>query len=156
MLQPRHCRYNRPDLRRAIAVVSAFVTTLTPFAAACRARSEPAVPVKDVIVWRAIGSWSGHGNVQTESFTSETGTLRVQWQTSDEAPPGYGTFRLTAHSAISGRPLEQVVEQRGAGSGTGYINQDPRVFYLLVESARLSWKFTVEEGFAGQVSGQGR
>ena len=54
-------------------------------------------------------------------------------------------FRLNAHSAISGRLLQQVVEQAGAGSGVGYVQQDPHVFYVVVESNQLSWTFTIEE-----------
>jgi hypothetical protein len=110
------------------------------------------------VVWRPLGSWSGHGSLQTESFTSETGALRVRWET--RLPPGGpertaldkadgplapGVFRLNAHSAISGRLLQPVVEQAGAGTGVGYVQQDPHVFYVVVESNQLSWTFTVEE-----------
>jgi hypothetical protein len=56
-----------------------------------------------------------------------------------------GTFRLTAHSAISGRLLQQVVDSTGAGQGVGYVQQDPHVFYVVVESTQLNWRFTVEE-----------
>jgi hypothetical protein len=107
------------------------------------------------VVWRALGSWSGHGNKQTESFTSDTGTLRVTWETTvgTGAPPSppaasraeAAYFRLNAHSAISGRLLQPVVDTDGAGSGVGYVQQDPHVFYMVVESAGLNWKFTVEE-----------
>jgi len=106
------------------------------------------------MVWQAVGSWSGNGNRQTESFTSDTGALRVRWETSAAGgPPTAGTFRLTAHSAISGRILEEVVDQQGAGGGTGYVSQDPHVFYMSVESTGLSWKFSVEEGIAGEIVG---
>jgi len=54
-------------------------------------------------------------------------------------------FRLNAHSAISGRMIQQVVEQAGAGTGVGYIQSEPRVFYVVVDSNQLSWTFTVEE-----------
>jgi hypothetical protein len=97
-------------------------------------------------VWRSLGSWSGRGSRQTESFTSDTGTLRIRWSTT--AAPGAtsaGTFRLNAHSAISGRLLQPVVDENGPGSGTGYVQQDPHVFYMVVESAQLNWTFTVEE-----------
>ena len=100
------------------------------------------------VVWRQLGSWSGRGSLQTESFTSETGALRVRWETTlPKADPrsAPGLFRLNAHSAISGRLLQQVVEQAGAGSGVGYVQQDPHVFYVVVESNQLSWTFTVEE-----------
>ena len=107
-------------------------------------------PRSKACVWRPLGSWSGRGSLQTESFTSETGALRVRWETRLPGnrrclrqPPG--VFRLNAHSAISGRLLQPVVEQAGAGSGVGYVQQDPHVFYVVVESNQLSWTFTVEE-----------
>jgi hypothetical protein len=101
------------------------------------------------IVWRPLGSWSGRGNRQTESFTSDSGALRVRWET--KATTGSSadtTFRLAAHSAISGRVLQQVVDERGASSGVDYVSQDPHVFYMSIESAGLEWKFSVEEGIA--------
>jgi len=100
------------------------------------------------VAWRPLGSWSGRGSLQTESFTSETGALRVRWETkvpNAEGPPAAGVFRLNAHSAISGRMIQQVVEQAGAGTGVGYIQSEPRVFYVVVDSNQLSWTFTVEE-----------
>jgi len=112
----------------------------------CRRERPPAEPPKPAVAWRAVGSWSGTGNRQTESFTSETGALRIRWTTSGRGDRANGGFKLTAHSAISGRLLEQVVDHRGAGEGTGYVNQDPHVFYLMVESDRLDWTFAVEEG----------
>jgi hypothetical protein len=100
------------------------------------------------VVWRPLGSWSGRGSRQTESFTSETGALRVRWETKRpqaDSAIAPGVFRLNAHSAISGRLLQQVVDHVGAGSGVGYVQQDPRVFYVVVESTQLSWTFTIEE-----------
>jgi hypothetical protein len=124
-------------------------------AAACRGQAHPAGETpKQVVVWRAIGSWSGHGNRQTESFTSDTGALRIRW-TANRGEPA-GAFRLTAHSAISGRLLEQVIDHRGPGSGVGFVNQDPHVFYLMVESDRLDWTFSVEEGIAGTMTDERR
>jgi hypothetical protein len=107
-----------------------------------------------VVAWRSVGSWSGRGNGQTESFTSDSGALRIHWTTSHEESGRRGVFRITAHSAISGRLLEQVVDHRGAGNGVGYVNQDPHVFYLMVESDHLDWKLSVEEAVAGAVTGQ--
>jgi len=126
-------------------------------AGACRPAADPPPPVPQrVVAWRAVGSWSGHSNKQTESFTSESGALRVRWTTTaaTRSPGRTAAFRVTAHSAISGRLLEQVVDQAGAGSGVGYVNQDPHVFYLMVESDRLDWTLWVEEAFAGTVSGR--
>jgi hypothetical protein len=126
-------------------------------AAACGGQARGAGETsKQVVAWRTVGSWSGRGNRQTESFTSETGALRVRWSTSlvDHHPDITGAFRVTAHSAISGRLLEHVVDHRGAGNGVGYVNQDPHVFYLLVESDGVNWTMTAEEAVAGTVTGR--
>ena len=116
---------------------------------ACGPRANPnAQAAARGVVWRPLGSWSGRGSLQTESFTSETGALRVRWETKlseSVTPLAPGQFRLNAHSAISGRLLQPVVEQAGAGSGVGYVQQDPHVFYVVVESNQLNWTFTVEE-----------
>ena len=123
--------------------------------ASCRGRETPPVKAAEPqIIWRAVGTWSGRGNRQTESFTSDTGALRVKWEASQAggvAPNASQTLRITAHSAISGRVLQQVVEHRGAGSGVDYVSQDPHVFYISVESAGLDWKIAVDEGIAGEV-----
>ena len=126
------------------------IAALASFASACGSQSTPAA--KEIVIWHTVGSWSGHGNGQSESFTSDTGALRVRWETSNEVPADAGAFRLTAHSAISGRPLQLAVDHRGVGRGTSYVNEDPRVFYLVIESANLDWSFTVEEAVAGTVT----
>jgi hypothetical protein len=134
------------------AVPQALVVVLvaaTVTAGACGPRANPRPPAAAPnVVWRPLGSWSGRGSLQTESFTSETGALRVRWEATlpsgaGAAPPA--SFRLNAHSAISGRLLQPVVDQAGAGSGVGYVQQDPHVFYVVVEATQLNWRFTVEE-----------
>ena len=135
--------------RAARALAAGLVAgALTVSACGPRADAKPQAPAKQSVLWRPLGSWSGRGSLQTESFTSETGALRVRWQTTPEkAEPAQaaGVFRLNAHSAISGRLLQPVVDQAGVGSGVGYVQQDPHVFYVVVESNQLNWTFTVEE-----------
>ena len=126
-------------------VLCLLVTTAAIGACSCRAAPAKAA-TREVVVWRPIGNWSGRGNTQTESFTSDTGSLRVRWQTDHEVAPGDGTFRLTLHSAISGRPLAQAVDHRGVGADTSYVSEDPRVFYFVVDSASVEWSFTIDEG----------
>jgi hypothetical protein len=130
-----------------LLVASLVVAVLSSGACGPRADPKPQGTARGV-VWRPLGSWSGRGSLQTESFTSESGALRVRWETKRpeaDAPLGTGVFHLNAHSAISGRLLQQVVEQAGPGSGIGYVQQDPHVFYVVVESNQLNWTFTVEE-----------
>jgi hypothetical protein len=112
----------------------------------CARHSAPPLK-KSVTLWQRLGSWSGRDNLQTESFISASGYLRVKWETSHETRPGAGTFRLTVGSSISGRPLQVVADFQGVGQNTAYVNEDPRTFYALVESSNVDWRFTVDEGF---------
>jgi outer membrane biogenesis lipoprotein LolB len=113
----------------------------------CRESAKPAAEKKrePEVAWHRLGSWHGVGSLQTESFESGSGSLRVEWKTSNETVPGKGTFRLAFHSSISGRELQVAVDRTGAGSGTAYVQQDPHVFFAKVESANVEWSFTVDE-----------
>lgn len=122
-----------------------LVTALFP-APACETRPAAVAAKPEVTArWHSLGEWSGSGNFQTESFDVTTGALRLRWETRDERAGGHGTFRVFLHSAISGRPLKTVVERDGPGAGTAYAEDDPRVSYLVVESAHLTWTVTLEE-----------
>jgi hypothetical protein len=126
----------------AVPILAGFLSS------AC---STPAAePVqKEEVFWKKLGEWSGNGNTQTESFIGLTGALRMHWRTENEAPKGAGTFRLILQSAISGRALQEPVDETGTGGGTAYVAEDPRAFYMSVESTNLDWSFTVEEAVFG-------
>jgi len=96
--------------------------------------------------WRPLGSWTGHGKLQTESFTGETGSLRIRWTTTNEAPGQHGRFTVEVHSAISGRPLQTVVEHDGVGQGEAFMAEDPRIFFAVVDSADIDWTLAIDEG----------
>jgi len=125
-------------LLRAIALVSLAVAAI-----ACRAASPP--PAREEAVWLKMGSWSGHGDKQTDSFDGETGAFRITWNAVGAPPQAPGTLRITLHSAVSGRPLSVAVDQQGAGGGTTYVNEDPRTFFFVVESKNLDWSFSADE-----------
>ena len=114
--------------------------------AACR--DDGAKARTATVVWRKLGTWSGHGSMQTEPFISDTGSLRLRWETSREAAPGTGTFRVTLHSDVSGRPLLVAVDARGVGRDTTYVTEDPRPFFLAVESTNLDWTIAADEAVA--------
>ena len=118
-------------------------------ASTCGAPAPKQAPQNELVVWKQLGKWSGRGNAQTESFLGLTGALRMHWQTKNESPKGTGTFRLVLQSAISGRDLQNTVDEKGVGEGTAYVADDPRVFQMSVESANVDWSFTVEEAMFG-------
>jgi hypothetical protein len=98
-----------------------------------------------VTAWKRVGSWSGRGNAQTESFTSDSGGFRVIWETKNEAPQGAGRLKVVFHSGDSGREIMDAVDVRGPGSGTAEVGDRPRWYYLMVQSANIDWTVTVEE-----------
>ena len=111
----------------------------------------PPKPAQQAVIWQHVGSWSGRGDVETESFPGSSGYFRFTWETSGETQPGEGRFKVILGSSISGRPLETAVDSKGQGRGVAYISEDPRTFYLQVESANEAWKFTIDEGFSGTI-----
>jgi hypothetical protein len=115
-------------------------------AAACH--GEAPGPRTPIVIWRKLGSWSGQGPTQTDAFTSDTGSLRLRWETRNETTPGKGMLRVTLHSDVSGRPLLVAVDVRGVGRDIAYVSEDPRPFFLAVESANLDWTIEAEEAVA--------
>jgi len=106
------------NLRLTMTNVKSGLVISTLIAGACgRGAHNADDPPRQVVVWRTVGSWSGRGNSQTESFTSDSGALRIRWTTTHQKPGGPADFRVTAHSAISGRLLQEAVDHRGTGSG---------------------------------------
>ena len=116
----------------------------------CR-RAQKAEAGQVAVGWRPLGSWSGRGSVQTDSFNVEGGQWRIHWEARKEAGATAGTFRITVHSAVSGRPLMVAVEHTGAGHGTATVNEDPRLFHLVIESSGLDWSVSAEEAVVGTV-----
>jgi hypothetical protein len=126
-----------------LLVLGALVTS------SCREHARGAD--QPAVVWRKLGSWSGRGSTQTDPFISDTGSLRLTWATKNEAAPGTGTFRVTVHSDVSGRSLVLAVDARGIGHDVAYVTEDPRPFFLVVESANLDWTLAADEGIAATV-----
>jgi hypothetical protein len=107
-------------------------------------------PKQAVMGWRPVASWSGSANYQTDSFNIGTGQWRIKWHANEQPSAKQETFRVLVHSAVSGRFVTVAVDHPGAGSGTAYVAEDPREFFLVVESSGLDWKIDVEEGAVGE------
>jgi len=107
-------------------------------------RSERRATRPSAVVWRSVGSWSGRGNAQTESFEIGFEECRIRWEARDETARA-GRLHVTVNSAVSGRELAVAIDHRGAGQGIAYVGVDPHLSYLLIESNNLAWSLTVEE-----------
>ncbi|MGA2882111.1 MAG: hypothetical protein ABSG13_24430 [Bryobacteraceae bacterium] len=103
------------------------------------------------IGWRPIVSFSGRGDMQTESFDIESTQWRIKWQTKGAGAPGAGLFRVVVHSAVSGRPIMDAVDQHGEGRGIAYVTEDPRLYHLVIDSSGVDWSISVEEAVVGVV-----
>jgi hypothetical protein len=111
----------------------------------------PPKAAEQTIIWERAGSWSGRGDLETNSFPSSSGYLRFTWETSNETKPGEGRFKLILGSSISGRAIMVVVDSKGVGRDVAYVSEEARTFYIKVESANEDWKVTVDEGFAATI-----
>jgi hypothetical protein len=116
----------------------------------CKSARRPE-PHQSQIGWRPIGSWSGRGDVQTESFDIGSTQWRIKWETKGAASTGAGSFHVVVHSAVSGRPIQDAVEHQGDGHGVAYVTEDPRLYHLVVESGGVDWSIKVEEAVVGDV-----
>lgn len=112
--------------------------------AACNRAPTPAR--EDVIVWQPLASWAGRATMQTDAFMSSTGSLRITWSARAVSGANPGALRIAVHSGVSGRFLVLAVEHRGAGHDAAYVNEDPREFFLVIESSGLEWTVDVAEG----------
>src|SRR5207342_3325688 len=127
--------------RFALVAIGAGLWALVITSAAC-GREAPAPPPASagVVGWRTVGSWSGHANLQTETFTSDTGSFRVHWKAAPDASPTSGSLHVIFRSADSGNPIIDAVNQHGAGDGVASVSAErPRWYYLTVESSDVSW-----------------
>jgi len=137
-----------PALRRPNALLCLlFAVTAAGAVTSCR---PPAQRIEDITIWQRRGAWTGRGLVQTEPFISTTGLLRLTWEARGASGPNAGTFRLIVHSDVSGRPLLVAVDRHGAGHDVAYVTEDPRTFFLVIESESLDWSVEVAEGLPGQ------
>lgn len=102
--------------------------------------------------WRPIIFEAGRGSKQTESFSIDTGQWRIKWSAAAEqdAAPGADEFRVGVHSAVSGRLMNVAIDHPGAGEGIAYVAEEPRPFFLSIESAGLEWTVQIEEGSWGE------
>jgi len=111
----------------------------------CRSAARPGAHHTQV-GWRPIGSWSGRGDTQTDSFNIESTQWRIRWETK-----GNGSFHLVVHSAVSGRPIQDAVLQHGNGRWVAYVTEDPRLYHLVIDSDGVDWSIKVEEAVVGDV-----
>lgn len=116
-------------------------------------REAPARPDARTAVTRPLGTWQGRGS-QTIGVVSDSGRLRIAWRTWNGSPAGDARFRLTLHSAVSGRPLHLIADERGTAQGTIEVTDDPRPYNFMVDSADVDWSFTVEEIIGVGASGR--
>jgi len=117
-------------------------------AAGCSRSSKP--EEKPLAVgWRFVETWSGQGDMQTDSFDIQSGAFRIKWETSHETAPGAGTFRVMVHSGVSSRPIALAVDHPGVGHDVAYVSDDPRPYFLVITSKNVDWSVRVEEAVAG-------
>src|SRR5262245_11594539 len=118
---------------------------------ACDAPPQPLPDTPSrVIAWKRLASWSGRGSLQTETFTSDNGSFRIHWETTNESPKGSGTLKVAFRSGDSGRVIIDAVEQNGEGSVSKEVGDMVRLYYLSIDSENVEWWVSVDEPIMGK------
>lgn len=115
----------------------------------CAAAPAPPQPPTRIVAWRKLASWTGHGNLQTETFLSDNGMFRLHWEATHESPPGKGTLKIAFRSGDSGRVIIDAVDRKGVGSDTIVVGDQVRWYYLTIDSTNVDWLVAVEEPVMG-------
>jgi hypothetical protein len=136
--------------RRTCLPVAICLAVVTVGGCRSRAADRRDGTAQEVVVWREVGTWSGRGNAQTESFTSDTGGFRVRWETRNESPPGTGRLKVVFRSGDSGRPIIEAVDVHGVGSDAEEVADNVRWYYLTIESSGVDWNVSVDERLRGR------
>lgn len=133
-------------MRTTVAAATYLLVLFAAVTSACRAQRRDAPRGEPVVVWKQIGTWSGRGNIQTETFTSDTAGFRVRWETKNEAAGGGGRLRVVFRSGDSGREILEALDVRGVGHDVEEVAAErPRWYYLTIESANVDWRVSVDE-----------
>ena len=129
---------------KVVWAAAAAVVTL-----ACGSPGQSPAAAKEVVIWKPVGSWSGSGNFQSESFTSDTGGFRVHWETKNERVPGTGRMKVVFRSGDSGRPIIEAVDVKGVGHDVEEVADNVRWYYLTIESTNIDWSVSIDERLRG-------
>ncbi len=143
-------QFTSPGIAARFALTAVFLVQSLFFIGCSSAPAKPKVPL---VGWRHIGDWSGRGSTQTDSFNIDSTQWRIKWEVKGDTTPSTGKLLIMVNSAVSGRPIAFGVEHNGNGKGIAYVTEDPRLYYLVVDSNGLDWSLTVEEEVVGEPKG---
>jgi hypothetical protein len=104
---------------------------------------------KSAVTWQRVGSWSGRGDGQTTTFLMERHEGRLNWEARRGGGEGDSRLTVNVHSADSGRILDVPLDDVQPGAGSVKMVQEPRVFYLSIETGDLEWELSADERIEG-------
>lgn len=132
-------------------IVAAALLAIASTGLACRrdtAATSPGPAAPADLEWRLVGTWSGTGPRQTESFEVSQFAMRLRWQVVRTTAPGPARFEVTLHSAVSGRPLQALVDASRVESGEVLVADDLRPAHFVVDAEHVEWRMTLEQPYA--------
>ena len=81
-------RYQGSEGKRAKSMRCPLLSALCTLLLLPSCSQPPPKPAQQTIIWERAGSWSGRGDMETNSFPGASGYLRFTWETSNETKPG--------------------------------------------------------------------
>ena len=116
---------------------------------ACRPLPNPPAG-RDVVIWKEVGAWSGHGNLQTGRSPAIPAASACGGKRGMNAGPVRGRLKVVFRSGDSGRPIIEAVDVRGVGHDEEEVADNVRWYFLTIESANVDWIVHVDERLRGQ------
>ncbi len=92
----------------------------------------------------SLGTWSGDGMQSTGTFTTQTGSLKLMYDTTDVTDPAGIHFSVTIYDANDNRPKDIMLSIREPAEGESYYNIRPGEYYLKINAANVRWALTLE------------
>jgi hypothetical protein len=74
--------------------------------------------------------------------------MRLRWQVIRTTAPGPAHFEVTLHSAVSGRPLQTLVDTSRVESGEVLVADDLRPAPFVVDAEHVEWRMTLDQPYA--------
>lgn len=95
--------------------------------------------------WSGLGTWSGDGLQNTGTFTTQTGSLKLSYDTTDVTDPAGIHFSVTIYDANDNRPIDIILSIREPSEGESHYRGRPGEYYLSINAANVRWSLTLEE-----------
>ena len=94
--------------------------------------------------WRVIDSWSGSGQLETQTFRVSSSEWRVDWEATPSGDYG-SVFQVYVYRGDGTLVTLAANVANQGGTSVSYVHAPPGEFYLMMNAANVNWSVEAEE-----------